>query len=150
MSDLWWGYFGVEAKPVMSAGHVSTLVSGLRSLGSQNHPQPGKRNWGPRVRLDNRAAIFEAEFDKANLTLEWFTARLAALYDVPPATISTTVAFGFWGGETTPVVTFWRQEAQTLVMAAFAGVEASHEESGAAARGYLAANAADWETPDPE
>ena len=143
---LWWGYFGVEAKPAMSAGHVQILVSGLRNLGSQNHPQPAKRNWGPRIRNDGRAAIFEAEFLKENLSVQWFVDNLAALYGVAPGSIVTSVVQAGWGGESTPVVSFLLNGEKYLVMVAFGGVNVTHEQSGAAARGYLAANIGDWET----
>ena len=146
---MWWGYFGVVARSAMSDDHLSTLVVGVQKLGSQNHPQPGKRNV-MRQRKDGRAAIFEAELDRSNLTVEWFTIQLAALFEVSPASIDASLSIANWGGQSTPVATFEWLGTPYLVMTAFAGVDATREESGDAARAYLAANAEDWESTDQE
>ena len=94
--------------------------------------------------------IFEAEFMRSNLTVARFKQKLAAIFDVEPDSIDTATVTSAWGNESTSVVTFSRSGTEYLVMAAFAGVNGTRQQSGDAARGYLAVNAEDWEMVDQE
>lgn len=131
-------YFGIEALN-LTAGQRATLVAALQGLGRNNaHPQPSHRNhW--RIRPDNLAVIFEADFNDDEWTVAGLKARLAAIFGIDPALVTTAVAQTVYG----PVVTFTRT-SDRLRLVAFGGLLATWAESRAAAVAYLKANAAAW------
>lgn len=134
-------YFGIE-NINLTNGQRNTLVSGLQSLGANSSEYPNRRNhW--RIRLDNQAIIFEAEFDEDNLTINAIKQRLATIFSVNVATISHSI--------TTPsigtVITFTHSATNYFRMVCFGmtgGVWPNWVVSNAAAQAYLITNAAAW------
>lgn len=143
----WHGYIGIENLNLNADQH-QTLVQELRSLGPGSDPQPARLcHW--RTRLDGKAAIFEALFNKDNLTITKFKERLGAIFSVDPDTIDyLTQGFSFAGGST-PIVTFSRNATDYLRFALFGGQSSEWMESGDECRGYLAANIDEWEQEIP-
>lgn len=136
-------YFGVE-NISLTTPQKGTLVSALQALGPAGDAMPSHINhW--RVRLDNDALIFEALFDDALLTVAAITTRLATIFGVPAAQITSVV--------TTPAVgmvaVFSYQAVQKMRLVLFGGASATYQDSGDAARAYLASNAAAWESQTP-
>ena len=123
-----------------------TLFDSLIALGP---PPPGYKQPAYllhyRLRLDNEAGLFEAMFEQETLTVGKFKGWLGNIFSVDPDSIDTANENRDWGDQTTPVVTFSRGGTDYIRMALFAGTNASWSESGDAARGYLAANRAEWE-----
>lgn len=80
-------YFGIENLNLTN-GQRTTLVTGLQAIGNNNSdPQPCKRNhW--RIRTDNDAAIFEADFDPDTITIAAIKQRLATIFSVSTSNIS--------------------------------------------------------------
>lgn len=135
-------YFGIENLNLTNPQRT-TLVTGLQALGVNNNSvQPAERiHW--RVRTDNNAIIFEALFDEDNLTIAAIKARLATIFGVAVGTISHSTSQTAYG----LVVTFTHSAQQKIRMVAFGhngSVWGTWVDSNAAARAYLAANAAAW------
>ena len=117
----------------------STLIAALKLLGPASSPYPAKLcHW--RIRLDSKAAIFEADFGENEVTIEGVKGYLASIFGVDPATISHAVTQTAYG----PLVTFSRS-GDKLRLIQFGGVSPTWMESGNACRAYLRANAAEWE-----
>ena len=136
-------YIGVE-NLALSGAHRGTLIIWLRSLGTAMHRNPSRRNhW--RTRLDNEAAIFEAQFDEASLTVATVKGQLAGIFGVAVATISHSVTSPVYDVQATPVVTFTHGGTDYIRFAVFGGVAASWEQSRLEVVAYLKANAAEWE-----
>lgn len=132
-------YIGIESLSLTNA-QKNTLVAGIQALGSNSNPNPCNRNhW--RFRLDNNAAIFEAEFDDTQLTVAAFTTRLAAIFNVDPALITVVVTNNGVG----TLGVFSYQAVQKLRIVLFGGVSATYQQSQQAALDYLTSNAASWE-----
>lgn len=85
-------YFGLEDLN-LNASQRQTLVEGLQALGVFNNDNnPGFRNhW--RIRLDNRAIIFEAWFDEDTLTISAIKNRLATIFGVPIGNILHSLTY---------------------------------------------------------
>lgn len=131
-------YIGIE-NIALTAPQKQTLVDALKLLGPQNDAQPSHINhW--RVRLDDDAVIFEAEFDDANFTVTALRTRLAAIFGVSLAQVTNAT--------TTPsvgtVLTMSYQAVARVRFVLFGGASATYQESGDAARAYLTANAVAW------
>jgi hypothetical protein len=135
-------YYGIENLN-LTAPQKSTLITGLQSLGDNAHANPAHRNhW--RVRNDNDAVIFEANFDESTLTIAAIKARLAAIFSVAVGTISHNTSQNATYGL---IITFTHSAQQKLRMVVFGmtgGVWGTLEQSRTAAQAYLAANAAAW------
>src|SRR3990170_1799065 len=132
-------YYGIEDLG-LTAGQRNTLVELLKGLGRDNqHKQPNYRNhW--RIRLDNKAVIFEGNFDDEDWTIQNIKAKLASVFGIDPGTITHDLVDSNYG----PVVTFSRNGAR-LRMVAFGGLLASWFESWMKVLAYLKANTLDWE-----
>lgn len=134
-------YFGIENLNLTNEQRA-TLVAGLQALGLNNQsPFPHLRNhW--RVRPDNNAVIFEADFDENTLTIAAIKARLATIFNVAVGTISHSTNQSAYG----LVVTFTHSAQAKMRMVAFGhdGVWPEWSESHAAAKAYLTTNAAAW------
>ena len=131
-------YIGIEDIG-LTAAQRQMLIDALKVLGPRAHPQPSHLcHW--RVRLDGKAAIFEADFGPGEVTIDGIKARLAAIFGIDPATISHTVAQTAYG----PLVTFSRN-GDRLRMVQFGGANPTWEESWKAATAYLAANISAWD-----
>ena len=144
---MWHGYFGIENLGLDEAQRA-VIVEELRSLGPEWDRQPARLNhW--RTRLDGQAAIFEALWEKDTISVEAFKKRLAALFGISWVTIGSSVLLVNWAGRDSAVVTFSRSGVDYLrvVFFGYAGGEdwPTWMESGDEARGYLAANAGEWE-----
>lgn len=135
-------YFGIE-NINLTNGQRSTLVTGLQSLAiNNNDPQPCNRNhW--RIRTDNNAVIFEAEFDEDTLTIAAIKQRLADIFSVAVGTITHSTSQSAYG----LVVTFI-QGGQNKVRSVAFGHNGSawgtYADSKAAILAYLLANAVAW------
>ena len=141
----WHGYMGIENLN-LNASQRQTLVAALRALGPQTHPQPACLNhWC--TSLDGQAAIFEALFNTDHLTVAAFKNRLAAIFDVDPETITSSLQTHTWDSRPTPIVTFSRAGTDYLRFALFGGPDATWSQSGQEARAYIAVNLERWEPP---
>jgi hypothetical protein len=139
----WHGYFAIEGLN-LNAGQRQVLIDALRSLGPAMADQPAYLcHW--RARLDDRAVLFEAQFDENNLTVDTFRTRLGAIFGVDPSSIDYSLQSTTFSSLPTPVATFSRGGTDYLRMALFGGPGATWGESGDECRAYLAANRAAWE-----
>lgn len=137
-------YFGIENLN-LTTGQKNTLITGLQALGQNNSGNlPNEKNhW--RIRPDNNAVIFEALFNEDNLSIDAIKARLAAIFSVAVGTITHSTnqtAYGL-------VVNFvhgGQNKIRSIAFGMTGGVWPSWSDSNAAARAYLTANAAQWET----
>ena len=127
---------------------ATTLWQVIKAKGEANDSQyPQFRNhW--RISLDQTKGIFEALFNQDNMTVDWFKARLGDIFGIDPATIDDSLQNVTLVDRNTPVVTFSRNGTDYVRFAAFGGVNASWQESRVEVLGYLAANSAEWETPE--
>jgi hypothetical protein len=134
-------YFGIENINLTNPQRL-TLITGLQALGDNTSANPCNRNhW--RIRTDNNAVIFEALFDEDNLTIDAIKQRLATIFGVAVGTISHSTSQNATYGL---IVTFTHSAQAKIRMVAFGynGSWRTWAESNAAARAYLAANAAAW------
>lgn len=134
-------YIGIE-NLALTVTQRNTLVARLQSLGALNtSAQPAERNhW--RIRTDNQAAIFEAAFDENTITIAAVKQYLATIFNVDVSTIthsSQMVSYGL-------LITLIRSATNQirLVLFGYDGGIPTWQQSGAAVRAYLAANAAAW------
>lgn len=135
-------YFGIE-NINLTNGQRNTLVAGLQTLGTSNSdPQPCNRNhW--RIRTDNDAAIFEADFDENTLTIAAIKQRLATIFSVAVGTITHSTSQSAYG----LVVTFIHGGQNKIRSVAFGhngSAWGTYADSKAAVLAYLQANAAAW------
>jgi hypothetical protein len=145
----WHGYFGIEALS-MTGAQKTTLLTALRALG----PTREETDWPPflmqfRPRLDNNAAIFEARFNDANLTVAALKQFLADAFAVPVANISNVNTSVTFARLPSPIVTLRSASTDRLRVVLFAGVGATWAESREECAAYLAANRAAWEPAQP-
>lgn len=136
---MWEGYFYAEALNITTA-QKDTLVDALKAWGEHNdHNLPHHRiHW--RVRTDNNAVIFEADFNEDNLTPVWFRNKLAQIFNVDPSTITFSTNQTQYG----PVVTFVRGGQNRLRFGLFGGLSATYLQSQSAVLSYLKDNAIAW------
>jgi hypothetical protein len=136
-------YFGIENINLTNPQR-DQVVASLQALGLQNGGPAHLRNhW--RIREDNQAAIFEADFDVADLTLLKFRTLLADTFGVLLSSITSAVVTASFGAGTTQIATFTRLGTNYLRLAVFGGVSATYEESRQEALFYLAANRVAWD-----
>jgi len=123
----------------------TTLVDGLKTLAPNlGRSQPADRNhW--RVRLDGNAAIFEADWDDAMITVVAVRNRLASLFGVSQASVTYTTSTPTILSRPSEVATYSYGGQQRMRFGVFGGRDASWGESLAEAREYLRQNAAAWE-----
>jgi hypothetical protein len=142
-----YGYFGME-NLAMTNPQRNTLATELGLLGQEDNGACHRRIRS-RVRLDNQAIIFRAVFDDAVLTPTALRNRLATIFGVAANTITPTVSLVNLAGFNTQVITFNRAGTDYLRCVLFGkpnGGWPTIAQSRAAVHGYLAANAAQWET----
>jgi len=141
----WHGYLGIEDLD-LTVEQRETLIDWFKTFGqAENSPFPNFR-LQTRKRLDNKAVIFEAVFKEDWLSVDFVTNKLAQVFGVDPATITTTTVQSPYG----PAVTFSRPAASArLRMLLFAGVNSDWESSRLATVSYLSANQNDWESELP-
>jgi len=143
---MWHGYLCIE-NLALSDTQRAELVTALQALGPGSHPSPACLiHW--RVRPDNDAAIFEAQFDTDALTVDAFKNRLAAIFSVDPATIDAVLTSQTFHRLATPIVIFSHSGADYLRMALFGGLSATWRQSGAECRAYLALYSDLWGDTD--
>jgi hypothetical protein len=137
----WQGYFYIENLG-LTIQQKQTLVESLRLWGLRNADlSPKKRNhW--RVRLDSDAVIFEAVFDANNISVLWFRNKLAEIFNVPVANITSTTTDSEYG----PLSTFKYNTANKLRMGIFGGLTATWIESHEAVLHFIADNRNAWES----
>lgn len=136
----WHGYVGMENLALNNAQR-SLLVQELQALGPTNETQPARINhW--RIRNDNDAAIFEANFLESNLTVAKVKGWLADIFSVDAADVGHGTQVTQYG----PMVTYNYPDPGTdyIRILAFAGVGSTWEESRQKAVLYLRNNAAAW------
>jgi len=132
-------YYGIEDLALTQAQR-ETLIDALKKVGKPRSLQPAYFNhW--RVRNDNKAVIFEGRFDDDEWTVETVTNRLANIFGVNPAIITTNTNQTQYG----PVVTFSAGGTDRIRMIAFGGLLATWEESHDLVLQYLANNIEDWD-----
>ena len=140
----WHGYFAIEDLG-LNANQRQTLIDALRRLGPATDSQPARLcHW--RMRLDDRAAIFEAAFNEDNLTVDAFKARLAAIFGVDPVTIDHRLQSVTFDSRPTPIATFSHSGTDYLRMALFGGPGATWEQGRIEVLAYLAVNRDEWES----
>lgn len=139
-------YFGIENLG-LNATQKSTLVEALKKLGPAYHDQPAYLcHW--RIRPDNEAVIFEADFDMDSISLSAFKNRLANIFNVPVGNINHTLSnVSFSEGNTTAVLTLKYNTTNKLRVALFGGVNPTWENSHEEVLGYIQANISLWEPP---
>ena len=135
-------YFYVEDLN-LTAAQRGTVLDQLKLIGLRDTDrQPKNRNhW--RVRLDQKACIFEGWFDDALLSAVGMRNRLAGIFGVSNTSVSyatTNTAFG-------PAVTFTYSSQVRMRMGVFGGPAASYLQSRDAARAFVKANALAWDGP---
>ncbi len=137
-------YFGIE-NINLTAPQKQSLIDGLKTLEDNANNNPCNRNhW--RLRLDNDAIIFEANFDESQLTIAAIKSRLATIFGVAVGTISHSTSQNATYGL---IVTFIHSAQNKIRMVAFGhnGTNwATVEQSRTAAQAYLAANSVAWES----
>lgn len=142
-----YGYFGIE-NLALTNPQRNTLVSELGLLGQEDNGACHRRMIS-RVRLDNQAVIFRAVFDENHLTPTAIRNRLATIFGVAANSITFAITTPTLGGQVTQVVTFTRLGTDYLRCVLFGkpnGGWPTIQQSGDAARAYVIANLAEWET----
>lgn len=142
-----YGYFGME-NLAMTNQQRNTLASELGLLGQEDNGACHRR-MRSRARLDNQAIIFRAVFDESQLTPTAIRNRLATIFNVAANTITPTVTTVNLAGIVTQVVTFTRGGTDYLRCVLFGksnGGWPTIQQSADAARAYVIANLAEWET----
>jgi len=143
----WQGYFGIE-NLARNASQKATLITALRALGPGNDPHPAYLcHW--RTRLDGDAAIFEALFDEATVSIQAFKDRLGTIFGIEAATINHAVQQVVFSARESAVVTFSRSGTDYL-RAVFFGYDGATwpawDESRAECTMYLQNHAVEWES----
>lgn len=136
-------YFGIE-NLAMNDTQRDIFVDALRALGRKDGGAAHERMQF-RVRADRQAALFEATFDDADLTIQLWKNRLASLFGVSANTITNATNQPDFGAGTTTVVTFGRAGTDYLRVALFGGVNATTEQSRVEAVAYLALHTTNWD-----
>jgi hypothetical protein len=132
-------YYGVEAMNI-TVPQRNTIVAAIQAIPPMMNGMPARHNhW--RVRSDNWAAIFEAYWNDADMTINAFKTRIADALGIDPATVTHSVTSTAYG----PLVTFTRAGQTRLRVIQFGGASPTWAESSAAARQYIQDNAAEWE-----
>lgn len=146
---MWHGYFGIE-NLALNDNQRGELVDALRKLGPTSDPQPARLcHW--RTRLDGQAAIFEALFNEAHITVDAFKMRLGVIFSIDPQTIDHAINLVTFAARETAIATFSRGGTDYLRLAMFGYDGADWPtwmESGDEARSYLAANREEWEVEE--
>ena len=136
-------YFGIE-NLALTGGQKQQLIAALRALGPVNSSYPVRLNH-IRTRLDNDAAIFEAQFGDNDLTSLSIRQYLANVFSVPTAQVTAAITSQTFSVLPTPIVTLTYQSVQRIRFALFGGTNATHAQSRAEVQAYLALNAGAWE-----
>lgn len=139
----WHGYVGVESLALTNPQR-NTLLAAIQSLGLRDGGAAHERMQPFPVRLDNQAGIFEAMFDTDTLTVAIWKNRLASIFNVNAATITSTVNTPTFGLQTSTLVTFSRSGIDYIRVCLFGGVTASWFQSRDECAAYLAANNQSW------
>ena len=138
-------YLGMLNVALTSTQKVQ-LVSVLNTLGPSSDPQPCHLNHR-RIRLDNDAIIYEALFDADTISITSVKNYLAAIFGVPAANVTSSVAYQTFSTIPTAVVTFTYNSTARLRIAFFgkgSGDWPTWQQSREETRAYLASNAAAW------
>ena len=134
----WHGYIGIE-NLALNAAQREQLLDALKALGNQTGPQPHLlTHW--RTRLDNQAAIIEAEFADNSVGVAQVKQYLANVFGIDPADVSDTTQATPYG----PLVTYGYLAVNRIRLVPFGGINADWNTSRLAAISYLIANAAAW------
>lgn len=131
---MWHGYILVEDLG-MTVNQRETLIDFFKTLGENNSTQPAFRNHR-RIRLDSKAVIFEARFNKDNLTIQKFKDKLAEIFNIEASEILHSASNGF--------VTF-AKNGDKLLTTLFGGNNSTWEESRLSCSAYLKTNQLLWE-----
>jgi len=125
----------------LTAPQQQTIVDTIKAWGKRdNDSNPRHRNhW--RVRLDNKAIIFEAWIDEQNLSLLALRQQLANLFGVALSQVTGNVTTNQYG----QLVTLTYNAVERLRVGIFGGITANYYTSQASARQFLMDNKATWE-----
>lgn len=122
----------------LTAAQRQTLVDALKQVGDNQSVYPNFRNhW--RVRLDNKAVIFEGKFNDSDWTVESVKNKLANIFGVDPATVGDSTQPTQYG----PVVTY-SYGGDKMRLVAFGGLLASWTDSWEKVKLFLSNNKAGW------
>ena len=140
----WHGYFAIEDVNLVDA-QQQELWQVLKTIGTDNEgPSPQFRNhW--RFSLNRKKVIFEALFDRNQLTINQFKGWLGSIFSVDPATIDNVNSQKTFSTLPTPIITFGREGTNIIRFAAFGGLEATWPQSRREVLAYLAMNPSEWE-----
>jgi len=131
----WCGYIGVENLNLTPPQRLA-LMDALEELGPASFWKPNKHNH-QKIRPDNEAMIFEAEFDIDTISVPAFKNLLGNIFGVSPDSINHATDSQSFGGGTSTVITFSRIFTNYARAVMFGGIGASWQESGDECRGYL-------------
>ncbi|MBD3354306.1 MAG: hypothetical protein GF364_22680 [Candidatus Lokiarchaeota archaeon] len=133
-------YYGIKNVNLTTTQRAD-LLDALKAWGDNAAPNACNRNhW--RLRLDNDAIVFEANWDTSEWTLDSVKAKLGQIFGVNPDNIGHTTNAGYAYGY---LVTFSYGGTNYVRMIAFGGVSSTYADSHAAVLQFLSDNAAAWE-----
>lgn len=136
-------YIGLENLALDDAGR-DTLLAAIQALGKADGGAAEGRMQPYPIRLDHQAGIFEATLDTTALTVAAWKARLAAVFNVSAASITSVVQTPGFGAGTSTLVTFGRAGTDYIRACVFGGVNATKRQSRDECWAYLAANRDVW------
>lgn len=142
MAD-WHGYFAVE-RGTIGAGNWSALQALFEAMGTSGSPFPCYNNHR-RTRLDGDVVIYESQFDTEEVSIPAFKQLLADEFSVDVADIQSETGSASYAGGSTTIWSFLYSSVLRFTVERFGAGGSTWQQSGDEARGYLAANAAEWE-----
>jgi hypothetical protein len=125
----------------LTAPQQETIVNAIKTWGKRDlDPNPRHRNhW--RIRLDNKAVIFEAWVNDDNLTVLSLRTRLANMFGVALAQVTGSVTTNTYG----QLVSITYASQVRLRVGVFGGVAADYYTSQAKVKQFLIDNKATWD-----
>jgi len=117
------------------------LIDAIKTWGKRDQdPNPRHRNhW--RIRLDNKAIIFEAWFDNNNLSILNIRQKLADLYEVALSQITGSVTSNIYG----QLLSVTYNTLVRLRIGIFGGITADYYTSQTKAVQFLVDNKTSWD-----
>jgi hypothetical protein len=138
MVDRWHGYLAVEDIDLTDEQRAAILAA-FRELGPGSDPQPA-RLLHSRTALDGSKAIFSANFNEDNLTVEKVKQFLADAVGTDPGNIDDATQQTAYG----PLVTYSVVAVDKIRFLVFESVGSTWNESRLRVLAYLYDNAAEW------
>lgn len=139
----WHGYFVVE-RQTLGDSNWAALKAVFEAMGTAGSPFPAYNNHR-RTRLDGDAVIYESQFDTSEVSIAAFKQLMADEFGVDVAEIQSNTGSTSYAGGSTTIWTFLYSDVARFVVERFGAGGSTWQQSGDECRGYLAANAAEWE-----